>query len=291
MLSEIAYHDGVWGRPSQLSVSLEDRGFLFGEGVYDVVLAYNHVFWALEHHLDRLEYSLGEVEMSMPCSRAELAALLEQAKDQVGGDCQHAYIQITRGGGRARCHDYEACRGDSSLTLIVRELDDDHSYMQDGRSAILLPDNRWGRCDIKTTGLLANTMAASLAHRAGAAAAIYHKDGGVTESHSHSVFIVKDGRLITRPLSPAILPSVTRQQIIEYAPAWRIPVEQRVFSVEELLAADEVLLMSASKHPLPIVSVAGQANGDGRVGPLARRIYELFEAEIAAVCGPRRAGR
>lgn len=287
MLTEIAYHDGTWGQPGNMTVSLQDRGFLFGEGVYDVALAYNHRFWDLEPHLDRLEHSLAEMEITMPCSRQELKDLLQQAISQLGGDTQLAYVQVTRGGDFPRSHDYEDCRDSSSLTLIVRDFNDDRHYMDEGRAAILLPDNRWGRCDIKSTSLISNTMAASKAKRAGVFAAIFHRDGLVTEAHAQSVFIVKKGVLITRPLSPAILPSVTRAHLVEFAPQWGIPLEEREYTVEELLDADEVLLMAATKHPMPIVRVDGQCIGQGRVGPMAQKIYQNYEAEMAKVCGPR----
>lgn len=255
MPKEIAYHDGVWGDPARLTVPLEDRGYLFGEGVYEVVYSYNHIFWGLEEHLDRLERSLRELEMPQPCPRSELKLLLQQAVDRLSAPVQVCYIQITRGGGQPRTHGFLTAAGRGSLTLIARDYEDDLSYMEQGRSAILLPDLRWGRCDIKTTNLIPNELAATAAAKSGAFAALLHRDGFITEANAYSVFIVRDGRLVTRPAGPDILPSVCRSQMLEYAPAWGIDLEQRRFSIDELLTADEVLLFSSSKHPMPIVRV------------------------------------
>ena len=287
MLKEIAYHDGIWGDPSQMTVSLEDRGFLFGEGVYEVVYSYNHVFWGLEEHMDRLQRSLKALEMPVPCDRDELELLLRQAVNRLSGAVQVCYIQITRGGGQPRSHGFQSADSNGSLTIIVRDYDDDLSYMEDGRSAILLPDLRWGRCDIKTTNLIPNELAATAAARAGAFAALLHRDGFITEANAYAVFIVRDGVLVTRPAGTDILPSVCRTQMLEYAPLWGIPLEQRKYTIDELLSADEVLLFSSSKHPMPIVRVEDHIIGDGRVGPMAKRIFELFEGEMEKLCGKR----
>lgn len=288
MLKQIAYHDGVWGDPSRMTVPLEDRGYLFGEGVYEVVYCYNHVFWGLEEHLDRLERSLTALEMPHPCTRQELSLLLQQAVNRLSAPVQTCYIQITRGGSLPRTHGFLS-GGEGSLTIIARDYDDDLSYMEQGRSAILLPDQRWGRCDIKTTNLIPNELAATAAERAGAFAALLHREGFITEANAYSVFIVTQGMLVTRPWGQDILPSVCRSHMLSYAPKWGIPLEQRKFTVEELLSADEVLLFSSSKHPMPIVRVEDRLIGGGKVGPLARRIFELYEKEMEQVCGPRQA--
>ena len=287
MPTQIAYHDGVWGDPASMTVPLEDRGFLFGEGVYEVVYSYNHLFWGLEEHLDRLERSLRALEMPIPCDRGDLAVLLQQAINRLSGAVQVCYIQITRGGGQPRSHGFQSASGSGSLTIIARDYNDDLSYMKDGRSAILLPDLRWGRCDIKTTNLIPNELAATAAARKGAFAALLHRDGFITEANAYAVFIVRDNVLITRPAGQDILPSVCRSHMLDYAPLWGIELEQRKYTVDELLASDEVLLFSSSKHPMPIVRVEERIIGDGRVGPMAKRIFALFEAEMEKLCGKR----
>ena len=287
MLNQIAYHDGVWGDPAGMMVPLEDRGFLFGEGVYEVVYSYNHIFWGLEEHLDRLERSLQALEMPEPCDRSELRVLLQQAVNRLSAAVQVCYIQITRGGGQPRAHGFQAASGNGSLTIIARDYEDDLSYMKEGRSAILLPDLRWGRCDIKTTNLIPNELAATAAARAGAFAALLHRDGFITEANAYSVFIVRGDTLITRPAGPDILPSVCRQQMLSYAPCWGIGLEQRKYTIDELLQADEVLLFSSSKHPMPIVRVEEHTIAEGRVGKMARTIFDLYERELAKICGPR----
>lgn len=286
MLKELAYYNGSWGAPGELKVPLEDRGYLFGEGVYEAVLAYNQVLWGAEDHLDRLERSLRMMEMSMPLPRADLLALIEQGVAQVGGHTQLVYLQVSRGDCGPRNHHYLNVIDRSVLMMTIRDFPDPQS-MEQGESAILYPDSRWLHCDIKTLNLIPNTMAATAAARVGAYTAIFHRDGMVTEGASYSAFIAREGRLITRPLSPLILPSITRAHVLRYAAQWGLEVEEAEYSVAELLAADEVMLCSATRHPVPIVQVDGQLIGNGQVGPLAKKMFRCYEDEIIKVCGPR----
>lgn len=288
MLKEIAYYDGVWGSPGELKLPLEDRGYLFGEGVYDALLSYNHIPFAMDDHLDRLEASLEKMEMRMPMTRSALKAVIEQGIARVEGEAQLIYFQITRGGSTPRKHSYLNVINESKLMLTVRPFADGQQQMHQGLTAITYPDIRWQHCDIKTVSLIPNAMAATAAERAGVYTAILHHDGTVSEGASQCACIVKDGILYTAPLSNLILPSITRQHVVEHAAEWDLDLREEYFTVEQMLAADEVMMLSATRHPSPIVSVDGRQIGDGRVGPIAWKIYRHYEAMIAAVCGPRK---
>lgn len=286
MAQEIGYYDGRWGRPDELMVPLEDRGFLFGEGVYEVMHCINHVFWLLEEHLDRLEYSLREMEMPMPMPRAELVNVLREGIARVDAACHTVYLQVTRGAA-PRTHDYIAVQDRSVLMMVIRPWHDDtEEWLERGGAAVTFPDIRWQRCDIKTLNLIPNAMATTAAKRAGAQGAIFVRDGIVTEGASQTACIAKDGVLYTRPLSHQVLPSITRQYLLQHAAEWGIPVREEEISLEQLLAADEVMLFSTSRCPLAVVSVDGKQIGNGKVGPMARQIWTHHQADVLRICGP-----
>jgi D-alanine transaminase len=287
MLKEIAYYDGVWGSPSELKIPLEDRGYLFGEGVYEVIMAYNHISFALEEHLDRLENSLEKLEMKMPLSRFALKTVVEQGIALVEGAEQMVYLQITRGGSKPRKHSYLEVIDESKLMMTVRPHPTSHDFMQQGLTAITYPDLRWQHCDIKSTSLIPNAMAATAAARAGASLAIMVRDGMVTEGAAESTFMAKDGVLYVTPLSELVLPSITRQHLVNHAADWGLELRQEYFSLEQLLAADEVMLVSTTRHPVPVVKVDDQQIGDGQVGPIAWQVYRNYQAMIDAICGEK----
>lgn len=285
MLQEVGYYNGQWGRPDEMLVPLEERGFLFGEGVYEALHCINHVFWLLDEHLDRLAYSLREMGMQMPMPRAALREVLEAGVRRVDAPRHAIYLQVTRGAA-PRTHHYADVAGHSVLMMIVRAWEDDTAHwMRQGGRAVTFPDIRWQRCDIKTLNLIPNTMAATAAQRAGAQAAIFVRDNIVTEGASQTVCMVKDGLLYTRPLSEQVLPSITRQYLLRHAPAWGVAVREEAFTAAQMLAADEVLLLSTSRCPLPIVEVDGKPIADAKVGPVARRIWQGHQEETRRVCG------
>ena len=286
MVKEIGYYNGVFGAPDQLSIPLEDRGYLFGEGVYEAVMAYNNIFWGLEDHLDRLERSLRLMEMSMPMSREELKSLLLEGISKVEGPVHMVYFQITRGGGR-RTHSYLQKKDDTTLMMTITSTADDQGFLAKGFTAITVPDERWFHCDIKTLNLIPNAWAATQAERAGVQAAIFHRDGLVTEGSSYNIFIVKAGIVYTAPQCNLILPGITRNHLVKMLPEHNIPVREEFFTLEQMMQADEVFLTSTMYHPGPIVMINGRPIGNGKVGALSVQIHKIYEDEIAAICGPR----
>lgn len=286
MVKKIAYYNGVFDAPENLSVPLEDRGYLFGEGVYEAVMAYNSIFWGLEDHLDRLERSLRLMEMQMPMSRDKLKELLQDGISRVEGPNHLVYFQITRGGG-PRSHSFQQKKDDSCLMMTVTSKEDPQTFMEKGYGAITLPDERWFHCDIKTLNLIPNTFAATKAQRAGVYGAIFHRDGIVTEGASYNIFMVKDGVVYTAPLSNLILPGVTRKHLVQLLPELGIPLKEEYFTLSQMMQADEVFLASTTHHPGPIVEIDGRPISMGKVGPITCRIHTAYEEKIAALCGPR----
>lgn len=284
MYREIAYYNGECGPPSEIRIPLEERGFIFGEGIYEAVLAYNHIFWGLDDHLDRLEESLAFIEMPMPMSRKTLTSELEKGISMVEGDMLCAYFQVTRGAG-PRFHSYADFPG-AVLTYVIRPMDGKQTYMETGLKAITETDVRWANCHIKTTNLIPHVMATTHAQKAGAYTAIFHRNGMITEGAAYNVFMVKDGVIHTAPLSREILPGVTRKHFIPLAASCGIPLRERSFSLAEMYAADEVFLTATPMYPGPVVAIDGKTIGDGKVGPIALALHRAYEELIAAHCGP-----
>ncbi|MEG1997337.1 MAG: aminotransferase class IV [Clostridiales bacterium] len=285
-MKEIAYYDGKFGLPGELTIPLEERGFLFGEAVYEMKAAYNHIIWGLEDHLDRLERSLKLMEMQMPLSRAALIALQQQALDMVEGDDLSIYLQITRGAyprGHANCD-----KNKSVLTMIVRPFPVDPKIYRDGGQAIVVEDIRWGHCDIKTDNLIPNAMAAIWAKEKGVDFAILERDGMVTEGAAYNMAMVKDGVLFTAPLSNQILHGVTRKHIVDkLAPELGIKLIERSFSVAEMLDADEVFICGSFEYVTGVTAIDGKVIGNGKPGPITKQLYFAYEDYMEQTCGKR----
>ena len=275
----IAYVNGRYLRHGASGVHIEDRGLQLGDSVYEVCRITDGRLVDEEEHLDRLERSLGEIEMAMPMGRAALKHVMGEIVRRNGFADGLLYLQVTRGAFR-RDHPIPGARK-PTLILTVHSLDTEAVARRhaEGVAVVTCPDERWSRCDIKTTQLLANLLAKTAARRAGAAEAwLVDGDGFVTEGASTTAWIVDGkGRLVTRELSHAILPGVTRRVILEAAAEARLPVVEHGFRPEEALSAREAFLTSASAGPVPVVIIDGRKVGDGRPGPLTCRVMALYE--------------
>ncbi len=276
----IAYVDGRYVRHGNAAVHIEDRGLQLGDSVYEVCRIADGRFLDETEHLERLERSLGEIEMAMPMGRAALKFVMHELVRRNDVRDGLLYLQVTRGALR-RDHAIPKKALRPTLIVTVRPLDTDALARRraQGVSVLSRPDERWGRCDIKTTQLLPNLLAKTAALRAGAFEAwMIDPEGFVTEGASTNAWIVDDqGRVITRDLSHAILPGVTRRVILEAAAEAQIPVVQRRFTVEEALNAREAFLSSAGGGPVAVVAIDGRPIANGAPGPLTRRITELYE--------------
>lgn len=267
-------------------VDIEDRGYQFGDGVYEVVRMYNGKFFTAEEHIDRLYASASKIDLVIPFPKEKLYnSLLELAKaNQISTG--NVYLQVTRGIQQPRNHiipDEFPLEG--ILTAAAREVPRNEAQFVTGGTAITEEDVRWLRCDIKSISLLGNILAKNKAHQKGALEAILHRGDLVTECSASNVSIIKDGTLITHAADNLILNGITRQVILKAAEKGAIPYEERDFTVQELLNADEVFISSTTLEVTPITKIDETVIGNGERGPVTAQLHQLFEEEIVAACG------
>jgi D-alanine transaminase len=273
------------------TVPVQDRGFLLADGVYEVMRTYGGRIFELQAHLDRLEASLHGIHLRLPVRRADLVRVLQRLVRRSGYPDARLYVQVTRGVA-PRQHAFPR-RARPTLVAYVERVPRAHrARALRGVSAITLPDFRWGRCDLKTIGLLANVLAKQRAHEAGAEEALFvSPDGSVREGATANVFVVRDGALWTHPLGPEILPGVSRAVILSLAREMRLGIRERRYSSAALYAADEVFLSSTMQEVLPVVRVDGRRIGTGRPGPVAKELRRRFRDRTRVMVGVVRKGR
>ncbi|MBK1726141.1 D-amino acid aminotransferase [Halorhodospira neutriphila] len=265
----------------QARISPLDRGFLFGDGVYELLPVYAGVPFRLADHLRRLRRSLEAVRIPSPLSDAEWGALLERLCRANGGGDLAVYIQVTRGSPGQRSHEFPA-QTQPTVFAMASALPPRGAYAR-GVAAVTAEDPRWSRCDIKAVSLLPNVLLRQQAVDAGAYEAILHRDGLVTEGAASTVFTVRDGVLATPRLHEGLLPGVTREVILELAERHGLAYQRRPIAVEELAEAQEIWLSSSSKEVLPVVSLDGRPVGDGRPGEAFAAMRGWFDALRAEV--------
>ncbi len=274
----IAYVDGRYVRHGQAGVHIEDRGLQLGDAVYEVFGVGDSALLDEEEHLDRLERSLREIEIVLPMPRPALKLVLREMVRRNGVRNGLLYLQISRGVAR-RDHPIPKTPPRPSLILTVRSVPpgEFEKRRQEGVTVITRPDERWARRDIKTVQLLPNLLAKTAARRASAYEAwLVDAAGLVTEGSSTNAWIVDaDGNLRTRPLSHAILPGVTRRVILEAAAGAQLPVVEQAFSLAETHTAREAFISSAT-GVMPVIAIDGQPVGEGKPGPVTRRVQELY---------------
>ncbi len=278
-MSRTVYVNGSFVPEAEAKISVFDRAFLFADGVYEVtaVLAGRPI--DLLGHLDRLDRSLGEIEIQAPLSRNELVGLHEELIRRNRVEEGVVYLEITRG-----VADRDFLYPDNTRPTVVAFTQSrpllDNAYARSGVKVVTIPDLRWRRRDIKSTSLLAQVMGKQEAKRRGAYEAWMVEDGVVTEGTSSTAFILDEaGILRTRPLGHQILPGVTRRAVLRLAKAIGSRVEERPFSVEEAKKARESFLTAASAFVLPVVEVDGVPIGDGKPGPVAGEFRRLYVEE------------
>lgn len=278
-MPRIAYVNGRYVPHSDAGVHIEDRGFQFADGVYEVCEIRCGMIVDLSRHLDRLDRSLGELRIARPMSRAALVAVIREVARRNRVTNGLFYLQVTRGEAR-RDHVFPA--PDTAPTLVVTAKSTDPKIVAaknaGGLKAITVTDNRWDRVDIKTVGLLPNVLARQAAREAGAQEAIYVDSRGmVTEGAATNVWIVDgDGNLVTRPAEHGILRGITRTTLKDVAQSLSIPVVEREFSRDEMLGAREVFITAATSICFPVVEIDGKTIGNGHPGTFAEKIRTAF---------------
>ena len=273
----ICYVAGRYVPHADATVHLEDRGYQFSDGVYEVIAIYRGRMVDAEGHLDRLDRSMAELEIAPPVSRRALDVILREVMHRNRLTHGSLYLQVTRGVAR-RDHAYaDGMR--SVLTVAPRKATPPvRSSSLVGHRVISIPDIRWQRCDIKTVALLPNILGKKQAARAGASEAwMIDAHGLVTEGTSSNTWIVTQaGELVTRQLDHGILPGITRKAIIAYARERQIKIVERAFSLEEAKSAREAFYTSATAILRPVVQIDDAKIGDGQVGPVARALAEAY---------------
>jgi len=257
-------------------ISVLDRGFIFGDGVYELVPVYSRVPFRLEEHLVRLERSLGEAKIRNPYSRAQWRQHVHGLIDAQGFDDQGVYFQVTRGAAK-RDHAFPQNVEPTVFMMSNPLVNPPPAQVERGGPAVSAQDNRWLRCDIKSISLIGNVLLRQLSAEAGAAETILFRDGKLTEASASNVFIVKQGVIKSPPKSNLILPGITYDVIAELAQANALPMEFRDVSEAEVRGADEVWVTSSSKEVFAIVTLDGKPIGDGKPGPVFRRMYQLYQ--------------
>jgi D-alanine transaminase len=278
-MSRIAYVNGRYLPLRDAKVHVEDRGYQFADSVYEVCEVRGGRLIDERRHIERLMRSLAALRIRMPMSTAALGVVLREvvARNRIGYGI--VYLQITRGVAR---RDPAFPAGEIAPTVVVtaRALNRarNEALAENGIAVISVPDNRWGRVDIKTTALLPNVLARQAAIEQGAREAWFvDKDGAVTEAASANAFIVTaTGRLVTRPADHAILRGITRNVLFEAIAAQGLAVEERSFTLAEAYAAREAFVTSASQIVLPVVSIDGRPIGNGKPGPIAKALRREF---------------
>jgi D-alanine transaminase len=278
-MSRIAYVNGRYLPLRQAMVHVEDRGYQFGDAVYEVCEVRQGRLIDERRHLGRLKRSLDELQIKLPMSPVALGIVLREviARNRIGYGI--VYLQVSRGVAR-RDHAFPAPEVPPSVVVTARPLNArrNEALAAAGIAVVSVPDNRWGRVDIKTTGLLPNVLARQAAVAQGARDAWFvDKDGMVTEAASANAWIVTQaGRLVTRPADHGILKGITRTVLFEVIKAQGLSVEERAFALSEAYAAREAFVTAASQIVLPVVRIDGRAIGEGKPGPVATALRRAF---------------
>jgi D-alanine transaminase len=276
-MSRIAYLNGAYLPLADAKVSALDRGFIFGDGIYEVSAVLDGKLVDNDSHLDRFWRSVGEIALDMPVTRAELVAIEHELVKRNKVDQGMVYMQVTRGAAE-REFSFPKSKPTPTLFAFTQEKDIVGSpQATTGIRVVSVPDLRWQRCDVKSISLLAQVLAKQAASEAGCYEAWMVRDGLVTEGSSSTAFIVtKDNVVVTRPNSNAILPGCTRKALLALAAEGHVTIEERAFTIDEALEAAEAFMSSASTFVYPIVELDGKQVGGGQPGPVARRLREIY---------------
>jgi len=273
MSAAIVHLNGEFLPIEQASISVLDRGFLFGDGVYEVIPVYGGRLFRLDQHLQRLEHSLAAIRIDNPHSREEWHALLGELVQRNSDGDQSLYLQITRG---AALRNLAFPVGTTPTVFAMTSPVHPRSGAEQGVDAIVVADTRWLHCDIKAITLLPAVLMRQQAVDHGAAEAIMVRDGLLTEGAACNVFIVQNGVAMTPPHSERLLPGITRDLLVELCHRNAIPCEERNVSEAELRNADEVWITSSPTGVLPVTHLDGAAVGNGEPGPLWRFVSGLY---------------
>jgi D-alanine transaminase len=272
----MVFLNGEFIPKDQASISVMDRGFLFGDGVYEVIPVYNGKIFRLSKHLKRLQNSLDSIQINNPYSLEKWQDILKQLLGQSSLTNQSIYLQITRGADSIRKHSFD----ELTPTVFIESnplIPKTRTELEKGYRAITQPDFRWERCDIKATSLLANIMYSQQAKQHQAEEVILHRENLITEGATSNVFIIKDNTLFTHPTDEHILPGITRDLVLESTLKCDINISETVFSMTKLMSADEVWISSSTREIMPITKIDDQLINKGQIGKHWSQVYGHYQ--------------
>lgn len=285
----LAYLNGQFLPRSAATVPVDDRGFIFGDGVYEVWRVVNGQLYESERHLERLTRGLGELRIAPPdVARAEVldrvAGRLLSESDLMEGEATF-YLEVTRGVA-PRTHQFPPAGTPPTVYATVNRFNPPEDVRSRGATAATVPDVRWLRCDIKTVQLLPNVLAKQAAAELGAIEAIFVRDGVVTEGSHTNIMGVLDGIVRTHPTNNLVLPGITRAVVLEIARRLNVPVREEPFRVQDLPRLEELFLVGTTSDVMPIVRIDEHVIGGGRPGPIASRLFTELRGHMDATCPP-----
>lgn len=272
----LVYLNGEFLPPERAMVSAFDRGFVFGDGIYEVIPVFGRRLFRLSHHLARLQRSLSEVRLPNPLNAGEWEKIFARLIEDVDADDQSVYLQITRGPA-PRDHAFPTDVRPTVFAYAQPMKPPAPGSLAQGVAVITASDIRWLRCDIKATALLANALLRQQATDRGATEAILIRDGIVTEGAASNIFVVQNGTIYTPPNGPFILPGITRDLVLELARAHNIPVREQALPETMLFGAEEIWITSSTREILPVTRLNDRPVGTGRPGPLNDRMHALYQ--------------
>lgn len=273
--------DGQFTEKDELKISVEDRGYYFGDGVYEVIKVYDGMLFTAEEHLNRLVESAMKIKLEIPFTKQQLLEVAEKLILDNQIRTGHVYMQVTRGAAQ-RTHQFPNPPVAPVVVAYAVNNPRPVKTIENGVTVKSVEDVRWLRCDIKSLNLLGNVLAKQEAFEAGCYEAIFHRDGIVTEGSSSNLFGVKDGKIYTHPATNLILNGITRQVVLRLCHEQGIQVEEKAFTIDEAFTMDELFLTSTTSEITPISSIDGQPVGTGKPGVLTVKLQKAFAAQIPA---------
>ncbi|HKA46038.1 MAG TPA: D-amino acid aminotransferase [Burkholderiales bacterium] len=275
-MSEIVYLNGEFMPLDQARIPVLDRGFIFGDGVYEVIPAYSRHPFRLPEHLARLQRSLDAIRLANPMTEAEWARLIHDLIARHAGNDQSIYLQVTRGVAK-RDHAFPREAQPTVFMMSSPLVTPAQDLVENGVPCISAIDYRWLKCDVKSVSLLGNCLLRQSAADVGATEVVLFRDGQLTEASASNVFVINNGRLLSPPKNHLILPGITYDVVLELAAACAIPIELRGIPEAEARSADEMWVTSSTKEVLAVVTLDGRPVGSGRPGPVFKVLHRAFQ--------------
>ena len=275
-MTEIVYLNGEFMPLEQARIPVLDRGFIFGDGVYEVIPVYSRRPFRLTEHLTRLQHSLDAIRLANPMGGADWSRLLHDLVARHPGDDQSVYLQVTRGVAK-RDHAFPKDAKPTVFMMSSPLVTPSQDVIDNGVPCITAVDYRWLKCNVKSVSLLGNCLLRQAAADAGAIEVVLFRDGNLTEASASNVFVVRNGKLLSPPKDHLILPGITYDVVLELAESCGLPIELRAVAEQEVRDADEIWITSSTKEVLAVVSLDGRPVASGKPGEVFKTVHRAFQ--------------